>query len=89
MNINISVAKPMWKLGSYEEALVIIVISHVLGGEDPGGGLAWLASHSFFRKSFFDFLSFNFSKKSIPPFHKVKSCLLLIFRVLFKRYRRL
>ena len=46
MNINISVAKPMWKLRSYEEALVI-VISHVLGGVDPGGGLAWLASHSF------------------------------------------
>ena len=75
MNINISVAKPMWKLGSYEEVLVIIiVISHVLGGVDPGGGLAWLASHSFF-----DFLSFNFSKKSIPPFRIVKSCPLFDF----------
>ena len=52
MNINISVAKPMWKLGSYEEALVI-VISHVLGGVDPGGGFAWLKGHSFFGSLFF------------------------------------
>lgn len=70
MNINISVAKPMWKLGSYQEALVI-VISHVLGGVDPGGALAWLTGHSF-RESFFDFLSFNFSKKVDPPFSESK-----------------